>query len=184
MEARGALLSVGMQRHGSPFVRFPVISSPARPLQPFGLHSAKVGGHRKSFTAKPVGYETRTGWGAFVHLDRLVSTHLPCRVQRFVEGYVRERRRYLNRRVAAQRDGHGSFKREEVPVGPGGRRPRKVVEAAKAEFSVSGAVLSRCKVRTIEPARLSGEWCPGRNACLFSPMQTDPRAVCRHTDSM
>ncbi|CAM9211474.1 unnamed protein product [Ectocarpus sp. 12 AP-2014] len=55
--------------------------------------------------------------------------------QEFVEGYVQERRRYLSRRVSAQRDGHGGFQREEVPTGPGGRWSKKAMEAKKAEFS-------------------------------------------------
>lgn len=57
--------------------------------------------------------------------------------QRFVEGYVRERRRYLDRRVSAQREGHGGFKREDGAGVAGGRRQQRVTEASKAEFRVS-----------------------------------------------
>lgn len=59
--------------------------------------------------------------------------------QRFVEGYVRERKRYLNRRVSAQREGHAGFKREEGTAGGGGggRSKKAVTDAEKAEFVVS-----------------------------------------------
>lgn len=50
---------------------------------------------------------------------------------------MRERRRYLSRRVSAQREGHGGFQREKAPAGPGGRASNRVTEAEKAEFSVS-----------------------------------------------
>lgn len=58
-----------------------------------------------------------------------------------MEGYVRERRRYLDRRVSAQREGHGGFKREEGG-GAGGRRQQRVTEASKADFRVRAVMSS------------------------------------------
>ncbi|CAN0150102.1 unnamed protein product [Scytosiphon promiscuus] len=54
----------------------------------------------------------------------------------FVDGYVRERKRYLNRRVSAQREGHAGFKREGGTAGGwGGRSLKAVTDAKKAEFA-------------------------------------------------
>lgn len=65
--------------------------------------------------------------------------------QRLVEGYVRARKRYLGRRVAAQREGHGRFTTEVAGVAGGGHgtgpgRPRKITEASKAEFRVGPSI--------------------------------------------
>lgn len=62
-------------------------------------------------------------------------------LQKFVEGYVRERRRYLKRRVEAQREGHGGFHRAGTKSSAGGvsrgsGQQCKAAEASKAEFKV------------------------------------------------
>lgn len=59
---------------------------------------------------------------------------------------MRERRRYLKRRVTAQREGHAGFQAEGTAGGGGvgngswGARRPKVTEATKAEFRVRADV--------------------------------------------
>lgn len=85
------------------------------------------------------------------HRNKSFSAACSCRkirnLQKFVEGYVRERRRYLSRRVSAQREGHGGFQREKASAGPGGRPSKKVTEIEKAEFSVSFRFVAPLRAR-------------------------------------
>lgn len=90
--------------------------------------------------------------------------------QQFVEGYVRERRRYLSRRVSAQREGHGGFHREEAPVGPGGRASTKVTEAEKAEFSVSSSRACTFFMRVPKKKRCTDARLYIRRRCLKRTM--------------
>lgn len=66
-------------------------------------------------------------------------------LQRFVEGYVWQRRRYLGRRVSAQREGHGGFSCTSAEMGSGGgagggrggaKKTQGVTDASRAEFRV------------------------------------------------
>eukprot|EP00903_Cladosiphon_okamuranus_P008297 g7983.t1 len=88
--------------------------------------------------------------------ERELAAVVVERQKKFVEGYVRERRRYLSRRVSAQREGHGGFQREKVPTGSNGRPSKKVTEAEKAEFSEAVArtkiVLKLLEIKAAAPS--------------------------------
>lgn len=74
--------------------------------------------------------------------------------QKFVEGYVEERRCYLDRRVAAQRQGLGKFHTDANAGGSSEKRieasPKKKL-AAKEEFRVRISGAARRTAARLKP---------------------------------